>query len=110
MRELGRREGTAARCGLCWADLGRMWVQTLGTRTLALPILQEQARALQAEAGMSLVPALCPGCSLGIAMDGGQQGFQGTANNQVTLAERNERLGGERNERLRGETWLEPSH
>ena len=39
-------------------------------------------------------------CSLpwlhGIAMGGGQQGCQGTANNQATLAERNERLGGER--------------
>lgn len=29
-------------------------------------------------------------------MGGGQQGCQGTANNQATLAERNERLGGER--------------
>lgn len=73
-----------------------MWLQTLGTRTLALPILQEQARALQAVAGISLVPALSPGCSLGIAMGGGQQGFQGITNNKAALAERNERLGGEK--------------
>lgn len=45
---------------------------------------------------MSLVPALCPGCSLGIAMGGGQQGFQGAENNQAALAERNKDGGGER--------------
>lgn len=29
---------------------------------------------------MSLEPALCPGCSLGIVVGGGQQGFRGTTN------------------------------
>lgn len=57
---MGSRAGNGSQVCLRWAALGGTWLLTLGTGTLALLVLQDQAPKLQGEAGMSLAGA----CSL----------------------------------------------
>lgn len=58
----GQKAGNSSQLWAVLGTSGKDVAADLGDKDTCTAHPQEQAQALQAEAGMSLVPALCPGC------------------------------------------------